>query len=51
MRSAKMRMIAGRPTLIAAVLLHQAVQAQTEQQYALCFESTERRQIRNHWKF
>jgi hypothetical protein len=40
MRSAKMRMIAGRPTLIAAVLLHQAVQAQTAQQYALCFEST-----------
>ena len=32
-----MRMIAGGMTVIAAVLLHEAVQAQTEQQWALCY--------------
>jgi len=34
---AMMRMIAGGMTVIAAVLLHEAVQAQTEQQWALCY--------------
>ncbi len=35
-----MRMIAGGTTLIAAVLLHGAVQAQTGQQSALCYGRT-----------
>jgi tetratricopeptide (TPR) repeat protein len=34
---AMMRMIAGGTALIATVLLHEAVQAQTEQQCALCY--------------
>jgi tetratricopeptide (TPR) repeat protein len=38
---AMMRMIAGGATLIAAVLLHEAVQAQTEQQWALCYGKAE----------
>jgi tetratricopeptide (TPR) repeat protein len=35
-----MRVIAGGTTLIAAVLLHEAGQAQTEQQCALCYGRT-----------
>jgi tetratricopeptide (TPR) repeat protein len=40
MRLAMMRMIAGGITVIAAVLLYEAVQAQTEQQCALCYGKT-----------